>query len=267
MRLTRCFIPAPLSAGAVVMLPEAAATHVTRVLRLPTGAALTLFDGRGGEYAARLLEIGRHGATARVGEHRAVEREATLRVTLLQCLARAERMDWIVQKTTELGVAAIVPVSGLHSVVQLAAGARERRLAHWRAVAVSACEQCGRNHVPDIQPLRELDAACAEADPASLRLLLSPEATVSLPAALAPVTSPGAAAAAATAAAASSAGTTAALSVTLLVGPEGGFAAQELDAARQHGFSPCRLGPRILRAETAPVAALAAIQAVLGDIR
>ncbi|MGH8142566.1 MAG: 16S rRNA (uracil(1498)-N(3))-methyltransferase [Steroidobacteraceae bacterium] len=248
MRLTRCFVPAALAPDTLVTLPPAAAAHVTRVLRLGSGAALTLFDGRGGEYEAQLLEVGRRGVQARVGGHRAVEREAAVRLTLLQCLARAERMDWIIQKATELGVAAIVPVSSRHSVVQLDAAARERRLMHWRAIAISACEQCGRNRLPQIHALRELDSACREADGAGIRLLLAPQAAVSLPAALLPQPA-------------------AALSITLLVGPEGGLAEQELAAVQQHGFCPCRLGPRILRAETAPVAALAAIQAVVGDFQ
>jgi 16S rRNA (uracil1498-N3)-methyltransferase len=257
MRLTRCFVAVPLSPDTLVTLPQAAATHVARVLRLGVGAALTLFDGRGGEYDAQLLQVGRRDVQARVGEYRAVERETAVRLTLLQCLARGERMDWVVQKATELGVAAIVPVASRHSVVQLDAAARERRLEHWRAIAISACEQCGRNHLPQIHPLRDLDTACREANPSGLRLLLDPEADASLPAALA------SAVGAPTAAAA----ITAALSVTLLVGPEGGFAAEELAAARQHGFCPCRLGPRILRTETAPIAALAAIHAVVGDFQ
>jgi 16S rRNA (uracil1498-N3)-methyltransferase len=248
MRLTRCFVPTPLAPDTSVTLPQAAAAHVTRVLRLTAGAVLTLFDGRGGEYEAQLLEVGRRAVQVRVGEHRAVEREAAARLTLLQCLARAERMDWIIQKTTELGVAAIVPVSSQHSVVQLDAAARERRLEHWRAIAISACEQSGRNRLPQIHALRDLDSACREADRADVRLLLAPQAAMSLPAALPPQAA-------------------AALSVTLLVGPEGGLAEQELAAAQQHGFCPCRLGPRILRAETAPVAALAAIQAVVGDFQ
>jgi len=258
MRVTRCHVPVPLSCGALVTLPQPAAVHVTRVLRLTSGAQLTLFDGRGGEYDAQLLEVGRGGVQARVGAHHPIEREAAVRVTLLQCLARGERMDWIVQKATELGVAAIVPVSGRRSVMQLDAAAGGRRLAHWQAVAVSACEQCGRNRVPQLHTLRDLDDACSEADPASLRLLLDPDAAESFPAALA-------SAAAATSAAAP--GTAAAPSVTLLVGPEGGLTAQESDGARQRGFERCRLGPRILRAETAPIAALAALQAVIGDLR
>ncbi|HTW75636.1 MAG TPA: 16S rRNA (uracil(1498)-N(3))-methyltransferase [Steroidobacteraceae bacterium] len=262
MRLTRCFVPAALAAGSVVALPEAAALHVTRVLRLRAGAALTLFDGRGGEFPARLLEPdappdGRSGGRAtvqvEVGEHCAVEREAPLAVTLLQCLARGERMDWIVQKATELGVAAIVPLTSRYSVVQLDAAAAARRRAHWQGIATGACEQCGRNRVPEVAPLREVEPACAVAaasQPPALRLLLSAQAALTLPRALQ-----------------RSSGPPRAAPVTLLVGPEGGLAEPELLAAQAHGFLPCSLGPRILRSETAPIAALAAIQAVMGDFQ
>ncbi len=277
MRPTRCFVPEALAGSSIVTLPEEAAAHVTRVLRLRPGAILTLFDGRGGEYEARLLEPGagtpareatatRGAATGgraggrvalqvEVGGYRAVEREAAISVTLLQCLARGERMDWIVQKATELGVATIVPLTSRHSVVQLDAQAAQRRLTHWRGIAIGACEQCGRNRLPAIGALCDVQPACATiaaAAPPPLRLLLSPEAGVSLPQALE--------SAAHSAALASRA-------IALLVGPEGGLAEPELSAALAHGFVPCRLGPRILRAETAPIAALSAIGAVLGDFR
>jgi 16S rRNA (uracil1498-N3)-methyltransferase len=270
MRLTRCFVSESLAAGGIVALPEEAAAHLTRVLRLRPGATLTVFDGRGGEYEARLLEpgaripgresdAGRTGGRApvqvEVGKHRAVEREAPLPVTLLQCLARGERMDWIVQKATELGVATIVPLMSRHSVVQLKGAAAARRLAHWRGVAIGACEQCGRNRLPQIATPREVAAACdavAAAEPSPLRLLLSPEAALSLPEALQ---------------SAEPAALPAPRALALLVGPEGGLAEPELAAALACGFVPCRLGPRILRAETAPLAALAAIGAVLGDFR
>lgn len=266
MRLTRCFVPETLSAGSIVTLPEDTAAHLTRVLRLRAGALLTVFDGRGGEYHARLLEPGpgtsareiTGGRTSRaavqveIGEYRAVDRESPFPVTLLQCLARGERMDWIVQKATELGVATIAPLTSRYSVVQLDAAAAARRLAHWRGVALGACEQCGRNRLPEILEPRDLETACAAIAAAAsppLRLLLLPEAAVSLPQALQSAEAPDAAA------------------IALLVGPEGGLAEPELAAALAHGFVPCRLGPRILRAETAPLAALAAIGAVMGDLR
>jgi 16S rRNA (uracil1498-N3)-methyltransferase len=266
MRLTRCFCPLPLQSGATVTLPAGAATHLTRVLRLRTGAALTLFDGRGGEYAAELLETGRAGVRVRVGEHRAVERESPARVALMQCLARAERMDWIVQKAAELGVVQFWPIASDHSVVQMDAQTAARRLTHWEAVAIGACEQCGRNRLPQVHALRDLEAACQQLSdtlsslpapgPQPLRLLLWPQASLSLPAVLGgdrrdagPAIDPGAGVP----------------DIYLLIGPEGGFSERELDVARYHGFRACRLGPRTLRAETAPLAALACIQAVAGD--
>lgn len=280
MRLTRCFVPSALAPGSVVTLPETAALHVTRVLRLRPGAALTLFDGRGGEYEARLLEPdagagGRNGARSgvqvEVGEHHVVEREAPLPITLLQCLARGERMDWVVQKATELGVAAIVPLASRYSVVQLDAASAARRLAHWRGIAAGACEQCGRNRVPrvtDVCAVEEACAAAAASDPPPLRLLLSPEATVTLPQALQRAVQERASphrggAGTGTVARTHAAGPP----VALLVGPEGGLAEPELAAAQADGFLPCSLGPRILRAETAPIAALAAIQALAGDFQ
>jgi 16S rRNA (uracil1498-N3)-methyltransferase len=250
MRLTRCFVSEPLSAHSVVTLPEAAGVHIRRVLRLRPGAGLTLFDGRGGEYSA-VLQSGGEMLQATVGEHRAIEREAPLPVTLLQALARGERMDWIVQKTTELGATAIAPVTSRYSVVQLEAAAAARRLSHWRSVAIGACEQCGRNRLPVIEPLSDLPSACARSA-ATLRVLLVPEAAVSLPELI-------------DQASAASAGD--AFSVALLVGPEGGLAEDESELATRQGFRPCSLGPRTLRTETAPLAALAAIQTLAGDFR
>ena len=249
MRPIRCYVSEPLRANSVVDLPEAAAVHIRRVLRLRAGAELTLFDGHGGEYAATLAAG--EPLRAQVGTHRQVEREAPLPVTLLQGLARGERMDWIVQKATELGVAAIAPIASRYSIVQLEAGAAARRVAHWRSVAIGACEQCGRNRLPLIRPPRELPAACSEVA-ASLRLLLAPDADISLPQCL-------------EAALVGDAGPTP--SVALLIGPEGGLADEEIELARRAGFSPCTLGPRTLRTETAPLAALAVIQTLAGDFR
>lgn len=249
MRLTRCFVSEPLRAQSVVTLPEAAAIHIRRVLRLRAGAQLTLFDGHGGEYAATLT--GGEPLRAQVGAHCQIEREAPLPVTLLQGLARGERMDWIVQKATELGATAIAPVTSRYSVVQLEAAAAARRVAHWRSVAIGACEQCGRNRVPRIHPLRELPAACTE-NGAALRLLLAPDAASSLPEQLEAALAPGGAGPP---------------SIALLVGPEGGLADEEIELARRAGFIACTLGPRTLRTETAPLAALAAIQTLAGDFR
>ena len=251
MRLTRCFSPEPLQAGSVITLPPIAAAHVMRVLRLRPGAALTLFDGRGGQHPARLLGGGPAGVRVEVGERQAVERESPVQLRLLQGLARGERMDWIVQKATELGVAAIVPFHGEHSVVRLQEPAASRRVAHWRAVAISACEQCGRNRLPAIAAIADLPTALAAAPEPTpgrvdqLRLLLCPDARQSLPARLASLPP--------------------SCTISVLVGPEGGLSDSEQEAARRDGFQAVRLGPRVLRAETAPLAALASIQALVGD--
>jgi 16S rRNA (uracil1498-N3)-methyltransferase len=242
MRLTRCYVAAPLAVGDTRQLPQDAAAHVARVLRARAGELLTLFDGRGGEYDATIVQIDRRGVQVRIELHRAIERESPLPVILLQALARGERMDFIVQKATELGVAAIVAMAGDRSVVRLDGAGLARRCEHWRAVAISACEQCGRNRVPAVSAVPDLASACAQADAAGVRLLLAPEADQTL-IALARE----------------------ARSIALAVGPEGGFSDEERSFAQHHGFQFCRLGPRVLRAETAPLAALAAIQAVAGD--
>jgi len=250
MRLTRCFVPPPLAAGETRLLPGQVSTHIARVLRARVGEHLTLFDGCGGEYDAVILQIERGGVRVRIERHRDVERESPLRVLLLQALARAERMDFIVQKATELGVAAIVAFGSARSVVRLEGAALERRCEHWRAVAISACEQCGRNRVPTLSAVADLAAACAQSDAASVRLLLAPEGHCTLTSMIqgAPAI-PGASAS----------------GVSLAIGPEGGFGDDELALAAQQGFQACRLGPRVLRAETAPLAALAALQALAGD--
>jgi 16S rRNA (uracil1498-N3)-methyltransferase len=247
MRLNRAFVDAPLAVGTEIELPPGPAAHLTRVLRLHAGDVLVLFDGRGGEYDAQISAITRHGVRAHVGEHRAVERESLLQVTLLQAVARGERMDLVIQKATELGVASIVPVICDHGVVQLDAHGGERRIAHWQAVAISACEQCGRNRPPRIAPIASLEAACSAAP--GVRLMLDPESEVPLTEAVC-----GAAL-----------GTESA--VSLLIGPEGGFSAAERATARRTGFQPCQLGPRILRTETAALAAVAAVQVLAGDLR
>jgi 16S rRNA (uracil1498-N3)-methyltransferase len=248
MRLTRCFVDAPLASQTVLRLPAGPSAHISKVLRLRAGAMLSVFDGRGGEFEAQILAIERDGVQVRVGAHDPIEREAPLAVTLLQCLARAERMDWIVQKATELGVTAIVPVASAHSVVRLDESGAQRRASHWQAVAISACEQCGRNRVPALQSAMSFERACAEASGGSARLMLDPQAAQTLTSAVRAL---------------SAAALNPALS--LLIGPEGGFSAPERATAMHYGFIPCTLGPRILRAETAPLVALAAIQAVLGD--
>jgi 16S rRNA (uracil1498-N3)-methyltransferase len=242
MRTTRIYVEAELQAGEEILLPVAQSAHLLRVLRLRAGAALTVFNGRGGEYAAELIATDKAGARLKVHAHADVERESPLHVTLLQGIARGERMDTIVQKATELGVQRILPLSCEFSVVRLDAANRQRRVAHWRAVAVAACEQCGRNRVPEVAPIGDLAEACT-ASSAELRLMLLPQAPESLAALTANVSR-----------------------VVLLIGPEGGLSGREQLLAQRCGFKPCRLGPRTLRTETAPLAALAALQALAGDL-
>jgi 16S rRNA (uracil1498-N3)-methyltransferase len=245
MRLSRVFVDAPLQAGARVTLEGSAAGHVTRVLRLRKGEPLTLFNGRGGEYAGWIDATGGASVTVAVGEHDTVERESPLAVTLAQGISRGERMDLVVQKATELGVHIIVPVLTEHSVVRIDDRQAARKVSHWRAIAIGACEQCGRNHVPEVSapwPLREFLADGAATTPPT-RLLLSPAASLRLD-----ELSPGLRA------------------ITVLIGPEGGLSADEEQAAVKAGYTAVRLGPRVLRTETAAIVALTMLQQAFGDL-
>jgi 16S rRNA (uracil1498-N3)-methyltransferase len=243
MRLIRVHVAAPLAPGARVRLPHDAAAHVTRVLRLGAGDSLTLFNGDGADYPARISALVRGAVEAEVTGRADARAESPLPVTLVQGIARAERMDLVLQKATELGVAAVVPVAAARSVVRLDAGSRGRKLEHWRGIAIAACEQCGRARVPEVATPRTLGEFLAEPARARMRILLAPGADLSL-------------------------GTAArgAESVELLVGPEGGLEDGERRAALAAGFLACRLGPRVLRSETAAIAAIAVLQAAAGDL-
>lgn len=242
MRLIRLHADAALAPGARVTVTGPAAAHARRVLRLAAGDALTLFNGDGQDYASRIVGFGRGSLEAEVEERRPARAESPLAVTLVQGIARGERMDLIVQKAAELGAAAIVPVATARSVVRLDRDTRERKLAHWRGIAIAACEQCGRARIPAItEPVPLPDRL--RAPPAGTRLMLSPEAPQGL--------------------AASARGLAA---VEMLVGPEGGLEEGERQAALAAGYAACRLGPRVLRTETAAIAAMAVLQAVAGDL-
>ena len=239
MKIPRIHVPAPLAEGAELALPEAAARHLLRVLRLRPGARLRVFDGAGREHEAELLAAAR----VRLGAPVRPLPESPLAVTLIQGVCRGERMDLVVQKAVELGAARILPVLTARSVPRLDGARARRRQAHWQAVAAAAAEQCGRAVVPEVTPPRPLAAVLADPALPAARCLLDPAAAEG-PRALAP---PGAAAA-------------------LLVGPEGGLTDGERAAAAAHGFRGLRLGPRILRTETAGLAALAALQVLHGDL-
>lgn len=242
MRLTRIHVPGPIAAGSEIELPRQAGEHLVRVLRLKAGAALTLFDGRGGEYAATLAQAGKT-ITARVQSHDPVERESPLDVTLLQGVARGERMDLIVQKATELGVTRIVPVLAERSVVKVDAQQSVRKRDHWQAVAIAACEQCGRNRVPEVLSPAGIGDALAALPASGARCLLAADGGESL--------------------ATMARGET--RQFALLIGPEGGLTDNERQHARTQGFEAYRLGPRILRTETAGLAAIATLQVAAGD--
>ena len=241
MAATRLYCDLALSPGAEVALPEAAARHAVSVLRLQEGDTLTLFNGEGGEYRASLVAVSKRETRARLLEFHATERESPVRLTLALGISAGERMDYSLQKATELGVSAIAPLATERSVVRLAGERADKRLRHWQHVVIAACEQCGRNRVPAVAPVQTLYAYLAGVDKDQRLLLLSPQATTPLKRA-----APAAAA-------------------VLLIGPEGGLALAECQAAAANGFEAVSLGPRVLRTETAPVAALAVLQALWGD--
>jgi 16S rRNA (uracil1498-N3)-methyltransferase len=245
MGAPRFYSPVPIGAGSAqtaIELDERAAHHATRVLRLAVGDAITLFDGTGGEFEARLERIDRRGASVRVLRFVQVERESPLAVTLALAVAANDAMDSALRKATELGVTSIQPLVTARSSPLPAGERADRRLAHWRQVAIAACEQCGRNRIPDVAPpqpfadwLREWTESGVILVPAVRR-------------SLAAIAQPGS-------------------KFALLVGPEGGFDPREIAAAQANGFASLALGPRVLRTETAAAAGLAIVQAHWGDLR
>jgi len=243
MRLTRVYVDAVLESGACLTLTGSAASHLTRVLRLRPKAALTLFNGRGGEYAASIERVHRSTVTVAIAEHEPIERESPFPLTLAQGVSRGERMDLVVQKATELGAARLVPLLTERSVVRLDEEQSDRKSSHWRAIAIAACEQCGRNRLPEVAlpaQLREfLRQPCGD----SVRLLLSPAA----PRRIEDVPRPAGGA-------------------TVLIGPEGGLSDAEQEDALTAGFTAVNLGPRVLRTETAAIAALTLLQRAFGDL-
>jgi 16S rRNA (uracil1498-N3)-methyltransferase len=244
MRLNRVYVDQPLVTGAEALLPDAAAYHVARVLRLRAGAPLTLFDGTGGDFRGEIVAVEGDRVRVSVGERAAGLRESPLAITLVQAVSRGERMDWTLQKAVELGVARIQPVLSARSVVRLDAGQAAKKLRHWQAIVAGACEQCGRSVLPDVREPLDLSRFLAASPREGQRLVLSPTGPASL-AGLA----------------------TMAARVELLIGPEGGLDDLELEAATRVGFAPVRLGPRVLRTETAGIVALAVLQALWGDLQ
>jgi 16S rRNA (uracil1498-N3)-methyltransferase len=243
MRTIRNHVDQPLAVGRTLVLPEDTTQHLLRVLRLGTGATVWLFNGDGHDYEARLLGTGKRGAEAEVVGRRAVDVEAPLRITLAQGIARGEKMDLVLQKSTELGVAAFAPVVTERTEVKLDADRAGKRLAHWQGVVAAACEQSGRAVLPPVaEPVSLANYAAAET--ATVRLVLDPRSGTGIRDLPLP---PGA-------------------TVALVAGPEGGLSERDLATLKAAGFGGLRLGPRILRTETAGLAAIAALLALHGDL-
>jgi len=243
MRLTRSHVDLPLAVGQAVSLPEEVANHLVRVMRLREGDGCVLFNGDGHDYSATLVESGKREARVQVVAAQPLDNESPLPITLLQGIARGEKMDLILQKATELGVQAIVPVNAERTEVKLDAARAEKRLAHWRSVVVSACGQSGRARVPSVAPPLGVQEAARAMPGAALKLTLDPQGEHRLSTL---ESAPG--------------------GVVIAIGPEGGWSPRDRQALAAAGFQGLQLGPRILRTETAGLAAIAALQARLGDL-
>jgi 16S rRNA (uracil1498-N3)-methyltransferase len=241
-RLPRVYFPGEIPAHGECDLPVEQSHHIGRVLRLTQGDALVAFDGRGNEYEATIERVTKSAVTLRMGEPRTVERESPLHVILAQGISSGERMDYTVQKAVELGVRAIQPLTTERTVVRLDADRAAKRVGHWQSIVVAACEQCGRNRVPPVHDVTTLSGWLGKHERQGSRITLAPDASMrlaDLPHAAGPI--------------------------VLLVGPEGGLSPRERADVVAAGFTAARLGPRVLRTETAAVAALAALQTLWGD--
>ena len=242
MRIPRIFTNSPLAVGSQCQLDDNAANHVGRVLRMQAGQALLLFNGDGQDYHATITEAGKKHVQVAVTEAGKNETESTLRVVLAQTLSKGDRMDYAVQKAVEMGVSEIVPLTTERCDVKLKGDREDKRLRHWQQVAISAAEQCGRARVPEIQPVMTVQQWLEHAQACDLRLVLHHRTEQSLNTLEKPS------------------------SIALMIGPEGGLTAEEIALAEDNGFLPVALGPRVLRTETAPVAAIALCQWLWGDI-
>ena len=244
MRLTRCHVALPLATGATVVLPESAAAHLVRVLRLREGDECLLFNGDGHDYGARITSAGKREVTVLILSALRIDNESPLRITLVQGIARGEKMDLILQKATELGVAGVVPVLAERTEVKLDAERTGKRMAHWCSVIVSACEQSGRAQLPALAPPATLAAAAGVLHGIALKLILDPGGEHLLSSLLAPADH----------------------QLAIAIGPEGGWSPRDRERLRAAGFTGLRLGPRVLRTETAGLAAIAALQSRFGDL-
>lgn len=242
MRVSRLFVDLPLESGREVALDAEAAHYLRSVLRLKAGQQVVLFNGRGGEFGCRLLEVSRQTVRAVAETHMAREVESPLVVRLGLGISRGDRMDWSLQKAVELGVCRLTPLTTEHCVIRLDAGRQQQRHQHWQGIIHHAAEQCGRTRLPLLEEVTALPAWVS--DQQGLKVFLDPYAEHSLGELPAPTDC-----------------------LTLLSGPEGGFSDREREIARGQGFIPVRMGARILRTETAVLAALTAAQTLWGDFR
>ncbi len=242
MPMPRFYYPDQLAIGAIVRLPDNAAVHACRVLRLEVSDDVILFNGDGKDYLCQLLSIKKSEVTAIVTAMQDIERESLLKVTLAQAISSGDRMDFTIQKAVEMGVTAIQPIASQRSIVKLAGDRAEKRREHWQNVVNAACEQSGRAIVPEVAAPLSLANWLGQSTQAILRITLSPTATQTLQDLPRPTGE-----------------------ICLLIGAEGGLTQEEIDLAALHHFTPVRLGKRILRTETAALAALAAIQTLWGD--
>jgi 16S rRNA (uracil1498-N3)-methyltransferase len=243
MRITRCYVPFDLQAGRKLVLPDHTAQHLVRVLRLSVGQALILFNGDGSDYHAKLISHDKRHSEVEISHAETVDNESPVRITLAQGVARGEKMDWILQKATELGVQHFAPVLTERTEVKLDAERADKRVEHWIGVVISACEQSKRTRIPSIDMPVALNQFAAR-DNSSIKLALDPEGQLSVADLSSMPVENG---------------------ITLVVGPEGGLGERDLSILNTGGYRGLRLGPRILRTETAGLAAISAIQAVLGD--
>lgn len=242
MTLHRVHVDLPLQCGESLTLPPAAFRHLIQVLRLKTGAAVTVFNGRGGEYRARIGQVSKRQAWIEVVEFVDVSRESPLDLRLVQAVSKGERMDWTVQKAAEIGATQVVPVLSQFCNVSMNAARWEKKRTHWQAVMTAACEQCGRTRIPALGPIQTL-SDWLDSPAAGTRLILDPDQGQPI---------------------ANFAGATA--PIDLLIGPEGGFSESEIRTAINAGCKAARMGPRLFRTETAGLAAMAVLQALAGDL-
>ncbi|WP_027706667.1 16S rRNA (uracil(1498)-N(3))-methyltransferase [Zooshikella ganghwensis] len=242
MRIPRIYTPQPLSHTTLLTLDALAANHVGKVLRMKPGEQIYLFNGTGDDYLAELSEVSKKTVVANVLKKLTTQHESPLSIHIGQCLSRGERMDYAIQKATEMGVTQITPLFSTRCEVKLAKERQEKKLQHWRQIAISACEQCGRNLLPEIHAPLPIDQWLAQRSEA-LRLVLHHHAATPLGNHKQPH------------------------DIALLIGPEGGLTEEEVSLANQHQFHSTTFGPRVLRTETAPVAALAVLQYCWGDWR